>query len=78
MIDINSVKIGDKVHYRCKYFNKITKKIEVSYIFENGIIKEIIASDFVRVVYNCNDKWEDYLLYTSLLTETEDLYLGWI
>lgn len=46
---------------------------------KNGIIKEIPnhTDDAVRVVYHCNNDWNDYKNYTSALTNLRDLKLGW-
>lgn len=65
MININEIKIGDKVHYK------------TSYCHENGMIKEIVDNDYVRVVYHCDNNWKNFKNYTSALTATKNLYLGW-
>lgn len=64
MINIATLKIGDKVCYRNK---------------ENGMIKEIPnhTNTAVRVVYNCNGEWDNFKNYTSALTNINDLTLGW-
>lgn len=71
-IDISKIKIGDKVYYQPKHYKPENE-------FENGIIKEIPENSlvYVRVVYNCNQDWENYQNYTSALTDINDLYLGW-
>ena len=69
MIDLNSIKIGTKVHYKPSYFPE--------YHYQNGIIKEIVNENEVRVVYNCNNEWNNFMDYTSQLTNIKDLYLGW-
>jgi len=70
--DISKVKVGDKVHYMPDY------KIKDN-IYENGIVKEIPENqlDSIRVVYNCCGDWKNYKDYTSQLTNTRDLYIGW-
>jgi hypothetical protein len=72
MIDIATIRIGDKVYYQPPY---LKAKDE----FENGILKEIPdhTTSEVRVVFNCADDWKNYKDYTSQLTKCEDLYLGW-
>jgi len=64
MIFSNKVKVGDKVHY----VNRIT---------ENGIIKEVVDNDYVRVVFNCDQNWTRFQDYTSALTSTRVLFYGW-
>ena len=77
--DITRLKVGDKVCFQPAHFQ--------SDDFENGIIKEI--PDFaldpksphgykcVRVVYHCNNNWDNYQNYTSALTHISSLSLGW-
>lgn len=69
MIDRNSIKIGTKVHYKPQHFNE--------YQYQNGIIKEIVNDNSVRVVYNCNNEWNNFMDYPSQLTNIKNLYLGW-
>lgn len=71
MIDIEKLKVGDKVYYQPDHYGKSR--------WENGIIKEIRIndSDHVFVVYNCGDGWENYKNYTSARTNLRDLNLGW-
>ncbi len=71
MITLAELKVGDKVHYQPKYYEK--KR------WDNGIVKEIPEGNLtsVRVVYNCAEDWENYKDYTSALTNTRDLILGW-
>ena len=67
---VDNLKVGDKVYYQPEHYGE--------HKWENGIIKEI--PDFpshVRVVYNCNDDWNNYQNYTSELTRITDLKLGW-
>ena len=68
MIQTFNVIIGDKVCYRNKCLIQP---------FENGIIKEIVNSENVRVVYNCNNDWDNYKDYTAVLTSVNNLDLGW-
>jgi len=76
MININSVKVGDEVHYAPGHLEAVE--------YENGIVKEVpdqtsdITKDKVRVVYNCGDDWENYREYTAALTDVKDLRRGWI
>lgn len=72
MIQISKVRVGDKVHYQPEHYVKDDK-------YENGMIKEIPewSVDSVRVVYNCNEDWENFKNYTSALTNVRDLYPGW-
>lgn len=69
--NINSLKVGDKVTYRG--IGGIT--------LEKGIVKSILTSDIpnnhVRVVYNCNEDWENYKDYTSQKTHIDTLLKGW-
>lgn len=62
-------KVGDKVRY-IPYKGAVPK---------NGIIKEIPnhTDEEVRVVYHCNDEWDNYKNYTSQLTPIDKLILGW-
>ena len=57
---------GDKVRY-VSLFKR-----------ENGIVKEIVDKANVRVVYHCNNDWENYKDYTSALTPVVNLRQGWI
>ena len=47
-------------------------------IKENGIIKEVVDSTRVRVVYNCNGEWDNLDNYTSVLTDSSNLESGWV
>jgi len=71
MVNIATLKIGDKVYYQPKHYGNDK--------YENGIVKEIPEHSLssVRVVYNCNGDWKNYKDYTSALTNTSDLYNGW-
>ena len=64
-----NINIGDKVHYQPDYYgNK----------FENGIVKEIVSENYIRVVYNCGGDWDNYMNYTSALTYIKELKIGWL
>lgn len=67
----SDLKVGDKVHYQPLHYG-IGK-------WENGIVKEIPehTTEAVRVVYNCNDDWDNYQNYTSALTDLRNLNSGW-
>lgn len=58
---------GDKVHYRPLHGAP-----------QNGVFKGYGPDDTARVVYKCNNNWENYEMYTSELTDTVDLQLGWV
>lgn len=64
---------GDKVHYVPSHATNPDQ-------FENGIVKEgdTHDQDCVRVVYHCNEDWENYKDYTAALTYIRDLRSGWI
>jgi hypothetical protein len=66
MIDLEKLKVGDKVHYQPDYTDKQ----------ENGIVKEIRGS-YIFVVYHCDENWEEYQKYTAALTGIKHLKLGW-
>ena len=61
---------GDKVNY------KRTPETDDRFS-ENGIVKEVISTTQVRVVYNCNYDWNNYKDYTSALTHIRNLTVGW-
>ena len=69
MVDITKLKVGDKVHY-------IGYK---GHEPENGIIKEIPewSKNEVKVVYYCDGDWNNFMDYTSVLTNIKRLNLGW-
>jgi len=71
MISITKLKVGDKVHYQPEHYGHDK--------WENGIIKTIPThrNDGVRVVYNCDNNWDNYKDYTSAMTNLQDLNLGW-
>ena len=71
MIDITTLKVGQKVHYQPAHFCEEE--------WENGIIKEIREgrTDGVWVVYNCAGNWDRFMDYTSALTNLRDLKPGW-
>lgn len=64
------MKKGDKVHY-IPFPGATGKSIQ------NGIIKEVVSTKEVRVVYHCNEEWENYEDYTSALTNVDLLEKGW-
>lgn len=68
IIDIATLKIGDRVCYTPSHGRS-----------ENGRVKEIPShtNTAVRVVYNCAGDWDNFMLYTSALTDLKDLTLGW-
>lgn len=59
--------IGKKVTYYCEPYKK-----------EHGIIKSTSNEDYVFVVYNCNEEWDNYQNYTAAKTSIKDLKDGWI
>lgn len=71
MLFQDDLKVGDKVCYQPSHYaeNK----------WENGIVKEIpeFTYESVRVVYNCNNDWENYKDYTGALTNLRDLTKDW-
>ena len=71
MVDISKLKVGDKVYYQPSHYSENK--------WENGIVKEIpdFSLDSVRVVYNCRGDWKNYQNYTSALTNSRDLFIGW-
>ncbi len=71
IIDISKLSIGQKVHYKPDHYGEDE--------WENGMVKEVPEwiTDAVRVVYNCAGNWEQFMDYTSALTNMRDLYLGW-
>lgn len=72
MIDISNLKIRDKVCYQPEHYKNDNK-------WENGMVREIPehTNKAIRVVYNCCGMWDDFMNYTSVLTNLEDLSLGW-
>lgn len=66
-----NLKVGDKVHYQPAHYDPDQ--------YEVGIIKSIPEQcvDSVRVVYHCAGNWDNYMDYTSALTNVRDLHLGW-
>jgi hypothetical protein len=67
----NELSPGSKVHYQPEHYGPDE--------WENGIVKEIPThtTDYVRVVYKCDQNWDRYMDYTSALTSLTDLKLGW-
>ena len=72
MIDIAKIKIGDKVYYQPDHYKQHDH-------YENGVVKEVPKHSLtsVRVVYNCAGDWKNFKNYTSALTQSSDLKLGW-
>lgn len=71
MITQDQLSVGTKVHYQPAHYGEDR--------WENGIVKEIPehTDSSVRVVYNCNNDWDNYQNYTSAMTDLRDLKLGW-
>jgi hypothetical protein len=71
MVDISKLKIGDKVCYKSAHYEENR--------WENGMVKEIPShtTTQVRVVYNCAGDWDNFMNYTSALTNVRDLTEGW-
>jgi ABC-type sugar transport system substrate-binding protein len=71
MIDIATLRVGQKVHYQPAHYGEAE--------WENGIIKEIREGrkDGVWVVYNCAGNWDRFQDYTGALTHLRDLKPGW-
>ena len=69
MIDISTLKVGDRVNY-------IGHEGATP---ENGMVKEIPnhTNTEVRVVYYCAGEWDNFMNYTSQLTPINKLELGW-
>lgn len=45
---------------------------------ENGIVKEVCEdTQYVFVVFNCNDDWKNFKEYTGQRTYIHDLVKGW-
>jgi len=65
------LKVGDKVCYHPSHYPEDK--------WENGIVKDLPehSETAVRVVYYCNDDWDNYYNYTSALTNIRDLSIGW-
>lgn len=43
---------------------------------EKGMVKQVDAYT-CHVVYHCDDDWENYAYYTSMMTKKSDLIHGW-
>jgi len=71
MVDAARLKVGDKVCYQPAHYSEDK--------WENGVVKEIPphSTTEVRVVYNCAGDWDNFMNYTSALTNVRDLTLGW-
>lgn len=63
---------GEKVHYIPYSGCSIN-------VIENGIVKSSAenSESEIRVVYHCNNDWENYSDYTSALTPISQLRKGW-
>jgi len=70
MVDINSLKKRDNVHYMPEHYKENGE-------FENGVVKSIAPNGGVFVVYNCNGEWHRFEDFTAANTRPEDLYMGW-
>jgi hypothetical protein len=67
-IEIDKIKVGDRVYYQSKHKSSVDK----------GIVKSIADSkEAVFVVYACNQDWDNYQDYTGVRTRIEDLFYGW-
>lgn len=73
MIDIAKIKIGDRVHYIPFAGCDKTQ-------MDNGLVKEIPehTNNAIRVVYHCAGEWDNFMNYTSALTNIDDLEIGWV
>lgn len=71
-IDISKLEIGQRVHYLP--LNECDESL-----IENGMVKEIPehTNTAVRVVFNCAGEWDDFMNYTSQLTDISQLKIGW-
>jgi hypothetical protein len=69
---MKKLKPGDKVYY-------IPFENCPPYKITDGVIKSIPdhTDKEVRVVFNCNQEWDNYQDYTSQLTRIDQLELGW-
>lgn len=70
MVDIATLKVGDKVHYRPSHDKTL---------YENGRVKSIPEENIgtVFVVYKCAGEWNNFMNYTAQSTRVEDLVMGW-
>jgi hypothetical protein len=71
MEKLSNIRVGDKVQYGPVRNPKLDRK------YENGIVKELVDDEYVRVVFHCDGDWKNYKNYTSALTPIRDLYFGW-
>lgn len=67
--DVSKIRIGDKVCYQPAYYQPDK--------WENGMVKEVVDNNTLRVVYNCGGDWENFKEYTGCSTNVRDLSLGW-
>lgn len=75
MIDTRLIIVGDKVHY--DPLRQVAGTISEKKKYENGIVKEIVSANYVRVVYNCGNDWDNFSNYTAARTSVRDLFYGW-
>lgn len=69
-LHISELSVGSKVRYQPSHYRDDQ--------WENGIVKEILSNmDGVRVVYYCDNNWDNFMDYTAAVTSVEDLKLGW-
>jgi hypothetical protein len=71
--DLSELKVGEKVHYKPKHFTSSQQSPQ------NGMVKSIPehSNEFVFVVYDCNNDWENFQKYTGQGTNLKDLHPGW-
>ena len=67
-IDLQKLKIGDKVTYVPTFGPS-----------SQGMVKELPADqpEKVRVVYRCNNDWDNFSDYTAELSDASRLIEGW-
>jgi len=85
MVAHTNIKVGDKVYYRPRHYVGVAHLTEegetiLKNYFKNGIVKELPEHTVtaLRVVFNCNEQWDDYKDYTAALTNNADLFPGWL
>lgn len=72
MIDSKDVQFGDKVTYCGPHIKGMKPK------YEHGKIKEVVDEEYVRVVYHCDNNWDQFENYTGAMTPVRCLMYGWI
>ena len=91
MTNLLALKIGSRVHYQPEHYGEDEWKnglvLEIpnfatdpnAQIGFNLSISQNTQVGFysVRVVYNCDNDWENFRNYASALTDLSDLKLGW-